>query len=511
MSWTRTEPNAKRRREVRDTGNGPMTCFRSSRACRRCGREKPKNDLSRYSPTLFAKTASDAMNGQSRLKHRVLMKHNLKRYVRWLRLLWFPRWRRRGFFVLGGLTVGALAVAIAFLADEAQAIFRSMRAAYRWSPLLVTPIGLAAAAWFTKRFAPNAAGSGIPQVIAARQLTDVGAREALVSIRGAALKMLLLLFGLLCGASAGREGPTVQVGAATMFALGRLEPHRQAGLLLAGSAAGVAAAFNAPLAGIVFGIEEMSRSFEQRSSGLIIGAVIAAGLTSLALVGDYTYFGTTPATLPIGREWIAVPIVGVLCGLAGGLFSRILIEVANGLPGRFGGMVRAWPVAFAFACGVAIVLCATIGDVDIYGTGYEQAQAILRGEPLSYAFAPLKLIATALSSISGIPGGLFSPSLAVGAGIGRNLTVVLPSVPIGVLAVLCMAAYLAGVVQAPITSFVIVSEMTENHALVIPIMLAALIATATSKTVCPEGVYHALSKRFLCQNETADCAARRSA
>lgn len=403
--------------------------------------------------------------------------------------------------MLGGLTVGGLAVALAFLSDEAQAIFRHVRLDFWWSPYLITPAGLALAAWFTKRYAPNAAGSGIPQVIAARQLADPTAREALVSIKTALFKIALLLFGLLCGASAGREGPTVQVGASTMFALGRFQPHRHAALLLAGSAAGVAAAFNAPLAGIVFGIEEMSRSFEQRTSGLVIGTVVAAGLTSLAIVGDYTYFGTTSDTLPLGRGWIAVPIAGVVCGLAGGIFSRILLEAGKGLPGLCGRLIKDYPVAFAFVCGLVIVLCAMLGNVDIYGTGYEQAKAILRGEELSLAFAPLKLIATALSSISGIPGGLFSPSLAVGAGIARDLTVIVPGVSIGALAVLCMAAYLAGVVQAPITSFVIVSEMTENHALVIPIMLASLIAAATSKTICPEGVYHALSKRFLVGKE----------
>ena len=403
--------------------------------------------------------------------------------------------------MLGGLTVGGLAVALAFLSDEAQAIFRHVRADFWWSPYLITPVGLAFAAWFTKRYAPSAAGSGIPQVIAARQLAAPTEREALVSVKTALFKIALLLFGLLCGASTGREGPTVQVGASTMFALGRLQPHRHAALLLAGSAAGVAAAFNAPLAGIVFGIEEMSRSFEQRTSGLVIGTVVAAGLTSLAIVGDYTYFGTTPDTLPLGRGWIAVPIAGVVCGLAGGMFSRILLEAGRGLPGLPGRLIKDYPVAFAFVCGLVIVLCAMLGNVDIYGTGYEQAKAILRGEELSLAFAPLKLIATALSSISGIPGGLFSPSLAVGAGIARDLTVVLPDVSIGALAVLCMAAYLAGVVQAPITSFVIVSEMTENHALVIPIMLASLIAAATSKTICPEGVYHALSKRFLVGKE----------
>jgi H+/Cl- antiporter ClcA len=403
--------------------------------------------------------------------------------------------------VLGGLTVGGLAVALAFLSDEVQAIFRHVRLDFWWSPFLITPAGLALAAWFTKRYAPNAAGSGIPQVIAARQLADPTDRETLVSIKTALFKIALLLFGLLCGASAGREGPTVQVGASTMFALGRWQPSRHAALLLAGSAAGVAAAFNAPLAGIVFGIEEMSRSFEQRTSGLVIGTVVAAGLTSLAILGDYTYFGSTPDTLPLGRGWIAVPLAGVVCGLAGGIFSRILLEAGKGLPGILGRFTKDYPVGFAFMCGLAIVLCATLGNVDIYGTGYEQAQAILRGEEMSLAFAPLKLIATALSSISGIPGGLFSPSLAVGAGIARDIAVLVPNVSIGALAVLCMAAYLAGVVQAPITSFVIVSEMTENHALVIPIMLASLIAAGTSKAICPEGVYHALSKRFLAGRE----------
>jgi H+/Cl- antiporter ClcA len=106
----------------------------------------------------------------------------------------------------------------------------------------------------------------------------------------------------------------VQIGASIMFALGRLAPHRQRGFMLAGSPAGVAAAFNTPLAGIVFGIEEMSRSFEERTSTIIIGTVIAAGLTSLALVGNYEYFGSTPATFV---AFAALSGLGVaICGLA---------------------------------------------------------------------------------------------------------------------------------------------------------------------------------------------------
>ncbi len=414
------------------------------------------------------------------------------------RQVWWPRWRRRALFLIGGLTVGALAVAMAWMADRAQGLFHLMAGRWPWAPFVLGPGGFALAAWLTRNYFPGAQGSGIPQVIAAHKMEDLPVRARLVSVRIAIGKIILLLLGLVCGASAGREGPTVQVGASTMFFFGRFEPHRQPGLMLAGSAAGIAAAFNAPLAGIIFGIEEMSRSFEVRASGLVLGTVIAAGLTSLAIVGDYTYFGATSAKLPVGPQWIAVVVAGVVCGLAGGLFSRILIVFARGVVHPVGRWTKTRPIRFAAACGLALALCGLASQGSVFGTGYEQAQNILRGHAdLTPWFGPLKLLATALSSISGIPGGIFSPSLAVGAGIGQDLAPLLPNVPLGVFAILCMTAYLTGVVQAPLTSFVIVSEMTENHALVIPIMLASLIAQGASRLVCKDGVYHALSEHFM--------------
>ena len=413
------------------------------------------------------------------------------------RRIWLPKLRRRSLFLLGGLATGAAAVTMAVLADKAQILFFS--AEHRWPlfPLLATPAGFALAVWLTRRFVSGAQGSGIPQVIAAHHMSNSDARGRLVSLRIGFAKVALLMLGLAAGASAGREGPTVQVGAAIMFALGRFAPHRQPGLLLAGSAAGVAAAFNAPLAGIVFGIEEMSRSFEVRTSGLVVATVIAAGLTSLAILGDYTYFGTTQVLLPFGRQWLAIPVAGVVGGLCGGLFGRILIAFAQGLRGGPGRWIARWPVAFAALCGLAVALCGLPTEGSIFGTGYEQSKAILAGNALPALFGPLKLLATAFSSISGIPGGIFSPSLAVGAGIGYDLHSFLPGIPVGALAILCMAAYLAGVVQAPITSFVIVGEMTANHALVFPIMLSALIGFAISRLICGEGVYHVLARPFL--------------
>lgn len=403
--------------------------------------------------------------------------------------------RRRALFILGGLAVGGAAVLMAKLADAAQAAFRDILAVSPLIALGLTPLGFGLAALLARTVFPNSEGSGIPQVIAARDLADPAARHALVSLRVALGKVIAMTLGLLCGASTGREGPTVQVGAALMAAAGRATPEHQRGLLLAGGAAGVAAAFNTPLAGIVFGIEELSRSYEAKTSGLVIGTVIAAGLTSLALLGNYAYFGTTPATLPLGAAWLAVPVCGVLGGLSGGLFSRIVIAFGRGLPGRAGALIRRRPVAFAMLCGLGVALCGLASGGHVYGTGYDEARALLHGEGDTHAlFGPLKFVATTLSSISGIPGGLFAPSLAVGAGLGSQLSPLLPAAPIGALVLIGMAAYLAGVLQAPITSFVIVSEMTEAHALVIPLMLAALVADATSKLICPEGLYHALAE-----------------
>ncbi len=408
------------------------------------------------------------------------------------------RWRRRAIFLMGGIAVGAAAVALATLADWAQLTFAFLLAKSRYASLLVTPLGFALSVLLTNRYFPNSQGSGIPQAIAARELTDQAARGKLVSIRIAIGKVLLTLLGLLCGASVGREGPTVQVGASIMFAIGRMSPRRQPGLILAGAAAGVAAAFNTPLAGIVFGIEEMSRAFEARTSGLIIAAVIAAGLTSLALVGNYDYFGSNSTMLRNGTDWLAVPLCGVAGGLAGGIFSRLVIEMARGLPGSSGQFIKRHPLAVALACGLGVALCGLVSGDVIYGTGYAEVKAALvNGAPLPWDFGLLKLAATALSAISGIPGGIFAPSLAIGAGIGVNVAHLFSDAPLGAIMLLGMVSYFAGVVQAPITAFVIVTEMTDNHAMVVPLMAAALIAHATSGLICPEGIYHALAKGFL--------------
>jgi H+/Cl- antiporter ClcA len=422
-------------------------------------------------------------------------------------LIQIARWRREIIFILGGLLTGIVAAGFASLANLASFGFGRIVEAWPYAPLLLTPAGFAVSIYLTLRVFPNAGGSGIPQAIAAREMDDQPRRASLVSLRIAIGKIILTALGLLCGASIGREGPTVQVGASLMYFTGRMSPARQPGLIVAGASAGVAAAFNAPLAGVVFGIEELAKSFEVHTSGLIIATVIAAGITSQAILGDYTYFGTTHVGLHSFTGWLAVPVCGVLGGLLGGLFSRILILVLGGFRGPLGRWIKTNPVIFATLCGFLVAICGLAAGGATFGTGYAQARGLLDGSAAPpESFALLKFLANVLSSISGVPGGIFSPSLAVGAGMGANLAPLFPGVPLAAVVLLGMVAYFAGVVQAPITAFVIVTEMTDNHHMLVALMLAAIIATAVSRLISPVGVYHALARNFLPPSNAGEAA-----
>ncbi len=411
---------------------------------------------------------------------------------------WSRTWRRRGVFVLGAIVTGYVAVGFAVASNSAQATFQKAVSVSPYFALVITPSALAASAFLARRFFPGSQGSGIPQAIAARDPLHPERRDRLLSLRIAAGKIGLCLVGLLGGASIGREGPTVQVGAAIMIAAGKLSGMgREPGLILAGSAAGIAAAFNAPLAGIVFAIEEMSRSFEQRVSSLVLIAVILAGVAAQTVLGNGTYFGTTNASLLGPGSWAVVVAAGIIGGVLGGAFSRLVIVITRRAPAAFGGAIRRRPVAFAAGCGLLLAIIGIAGGGTTYGTGYEQARDALRGAGhLGWAFAPLKLLATLISAVCGIPGGLFSPSISVGAGIGSALATIFTSTPAGAVVLLGMVGYFAGVVQAPITAFVIVMEMTDDQAMLIPLMASAVIAYGVSKLLCPEALYHALAQQY---------------
>jgi H+/Cl- antiporter ClcA len=366
---------------------------------------------------------------------------------------------------------------------------------------LFAPVGFSVIAWLTRRYFRGAEGSGIPQTIYA-QRPDSGERGRVFLLPKVVVgRVLLAAAGLFCGGSIGREGPTVHVGAVIMHSISRWMPagHTDAqrrAMILAGGAAGVAAAFNTPLAGIVFAIEELSRSFEERASGTTLTAVILAGVVAIALTGDYTYFGQP--VVPSGSQSVAptVLMVAAICGLMGGLFSRVTLICAARSWGVIGRLRQDQPVAFAAACGIGVAALGAWSGNLTYGTGYDEARAVLESQAhLPWSYAPARAIATLLSYLSGIPAGLLAPSLSVGAGLGQLLADHLNQSSAVPFAILGMCGYLAGVTQAPLTSFVIVMEMTAQHAMVLPLMVTAAIATAVSKLISPP-LYQALADRY---------------
>jgi H+/Cl- antiporter ClcA len=407
-------------------------------------------------------------------------------------------WRRRLVFWGGAVAVGAISVAFALLADWAQDGFSDAFGAHPWWTLAVTPAGFMLSAYLCRRFFPGAQGSGIPQTIAARVLRTPEQRSRLLSMKMTAAKVVLTLLGLGCGASIGREGPTVQVGASIMLQTARWSGMgRERGLILAGGAAGVAAAFNTPLAGIVFAIEELSRAYESRTSFLVLSAVIIAGLASLGLVGNYSYFGVTNASLGGPLDWLAVVLCGVGGGVLGALFAKATLLGTVALRKAIAPKPIRRALLVAFICGLLVAVIAIVTNGATWGTGYSQARGALQGHGLIWYYAPLKLLATLLSTLAGLPGGIFAPSLSVGAGIGSVVATWFPDTVGGAVVVLGMAGYFAGVVQAPITAFVIITEMTANHRMIIPLMVSAVLGYGVSRLINRRPLYEALSAGFL--------------
>jgi H+/Cl- antiporter ClcA len=413
------------------------------------------------------------------------------------------RWRTRAIVWIAAAASGLAAVGFAALSDLALHAFNAATRGRVWLALLLTPSLGMAAVWATRRYAPGAQGSGIPQTIAAtRILEHQGPVDGLLSLRIAAGKIVLGTLVLLGGFSAGREGPTVQIAASIMHFAHRLLPHLRAirapDLALAGGAAGIAAAFNTPLAGITFAIEELGRRLEARTSGVLLTTIIVAGLTAIALEGNYRYFGQLTVG-SVGAGIVPAMVCGaVVCGLAGGAFSRLLLWPQRAATGRLWAWRSRRPVLFAGACGLAVALIGWAGGGVSLGSGYAiTAEAISGATSLPWYTPIARFAATLITYFSGVPGGIFAPALAVGAAIGFDLSrwfgFGMTAHP---LIAICMTGFLAAVTQSPITSAIIVMEMIDGHSMVISLMATALLARVISARLGPQ-LYHQLALDFV--------------
>ena len=314
-------------------------------------------------------------------------------------------------------------------------------------------------------------------------------RRLYVSIKLTVAKILLTTWGLLAGLSLGREGPSVQIAAGVMHHARRWIPRRahitEHSLLIAGGAAGIAAAFNTPLGGVMFAIEELSKKAEHRSSSLILVAIVLSGLMGVSAYGNASYFGVIRIENFGFALILPAILVALCCGVAGGLFSRLLIVSLSGSSlDRFSNYRKTSPVMFAAGCGLVVAIVGVVSQGETYGSGYSHNRAMLENTgDTSPLYVLLKFVATWLTTWAGVPAGVFAPALAIGGALGNDLAQLTSYANAPTLIALGMASFLAAVTQAPLTAFIIVMEMVDGHALVLSLMACAMVASGVSKLI----------------------------
>ena len=423
----------------------------------------------------------------------------------------YLRQQRRRIFPLAalvGLCAGIVAVSFRGALAAADSLRNLMilkahnQPIWGWIfPILFCAAGATLALFLVQRFAPETKGSGIPHLEAVLQRL----RE-LVWSRVLPIKFLGGLLAIGGGLALGREGPTVQMGGAVGDAISRglkLTPRERLTLIAAGAGAGLAAAFNAPLAGLIFVLEEVQRDFHPIVFGSAFLAAAVADVVARVGADPFPVFSVPRYPLPPLETLPAFAILGVITGLLGVLFNRGLVASLD-----FYGRMKHKLLAAAIT-GAAIGLIGWFSPIAI-GGGHPLAELTLAGQ-IALTAIPFWFIVRFLLTISsygtGVPGGIFAPLLVLGAliglGVGQITQLILPAaVPIpGVFAVVGMAAYFTAIVRAPLTGVVLILEMTSNYEQMLPLLISCFFAYVVAEALRDLPIYEVLLERELLQDE----------
>ena len=409
-------------------------------------------------------------------------------------------------FWAGAILSGMAAVVYAKLFAWAETASRFIFENSGWAFLFVTPLCFLFACWLVSRFFPMARGSGIPQVSAAIEFSNPRENHKvnlLLGMRCIVVKIISSLAMALGGGIIGREGPTIQIAGSIFKKINDLLPEwypkiSKRNMIVTGAAAGLAAAFNTPLGGIVFAIEELTKTHFSFFKSALLTGVIISGLTALHFLGSYLYLGYPQLNdVGIGLLWLIIPLA-LLTGFVGSrLGSGIIygLKVRNALKNNF------QKTAFVALAGMTIASLAFFLDRHILGSGKELMETALFTDQktLPWHVPFIKFIGAALSFCIGASGGVFAPSLSIGAAIGIVFAGFFNLSPSETnLIILCgMTGFLTSVTRSPFTCSILVIEMTNSHHVIFYIMLTALFAGLTATAASRRSLYDRLKDMYV--------------
>lgn len=411
----------------------------------------------------------------------------------------FPFW-------LGAFLTGGVAVIYANLFSLAESGTMYIHKHAGWLFFIITPLCFLLAVWVVSKFAEYARGSGIPQVSAAIELTNPRHNykvNPLLNFRVLVVKVISSLVMVFGGGAVGREGPTIQISATIYKKINDYLPVwypkiSKRNMIVTGAAAGLASAFNTPLGGIVFAIEELTKiHFSFFKSALLTGVIIA-GLTALHFLGPYLYLGYPVLNdIPAWIILIIIP-VALITGIGGSAMGRVILFIfkkKEALKKNYQKYI------YVIVCGLIIASLAYFIDYRTLGSGKEIMQTTLFSDNkhLEWYLPVLRIVGPIISFSTGAAGGIFAPSLSAGASIGAVVAGWFELTgPATNLIILCgMTGFLTGITKSPFTCSILVLEMTNSHNIIFYIMLTALSANLIANLLSRHSFYDQLKVKYI--------------
>lgn len=365
---------------------------------------------------------------------------------------------------------------------------------YNTSGLLMyvyTPVIFVVTVWLLKKYFPYADGSGLPQGYAV-DIFDNQTIKNIYSIRSAVGKVILTFMSIISGASLGKEGPTIQICSSLFAQMRGIDDEKRRLLIKLGSGVGVAAAFNTPLGGMIFAIEEYVKKISAKIATLLVGGTLIAVFVGNSFTSNQPYLGyINPLSLKHGGYIALVGIiVGISCGVSGAIFTKLMVFMSVNKTWFFNRWRKNHYLLNALIFGLIVAFIGHLTGGLSFGNGSESTKYFLDTNtqaPWYYSFG--KFFGSIASVSAGVPGGYFSTALSIGAGIGDLIHHFISSVPLVQLYLLGMASFLAAITQSPITAVAMVVEMSNTSEFCLPILLAAFVASTITERF-GDSVYH---------------------